>query len=54
MKIAVSASGTGPGAQVDPRFGRCTHFVIYDSEHDTYQSLPNTAAASPGGRLPRR
>ncbi len=32
MKIALSANGTDLSAQLDPRFGRARHFVIFDSE----------------------
>jgi predicted Fe-Mo cluster-binding NifX family protein len=49
MKIAVSASGTGPAAQVDPRFGRCVHFVFYDTVAGAYEAVANTGAAASGG-----
>lgn len=29
--VAVSSTGEGPEAQVDPRFGRCTCFVLFDA-----------------------
>ena len=49
MKLVVSAAGTGPDAQVDPRFGRCSHFVVYDTDTGTYEAMPNAAAAAAGG-----
>ena len=36
-------------AQVDPRFGRCSHFVIADSETMNFEVLTNTAAEAMGG-----
>jgi len=32
MKIAISTSGVGPDAPVDPRFGRAKHFLVFDTE----------------------
>lgn len=49
MKILVSSSGAGPDAQIDPRFGRCSHFVIYDTDTGACEALPNPAAAAGGG-----
>lgn len=49
MKIAVSASGNDSRARVDPRFGRCTHFVLHDTERDAYEAISNTAAGASGG-----
>jgi predicted Fe-Mo cluster-binding NifX family protein len=41
MKIAVSASGQGLEARVDPRFGRAAAFVLYDTESRTVQQVDN-------------
>jgi predicted Fe-Mo cluster-binding NifX family protein len=41
MKIAVSASGQGLEAQVDPRFGRAACFVLYDTESRKVQQVDN-------------
>jgi len=49
MKIAVSATGPGLDAQVDPRFGRCQHFFIVDPESMDCQSLDNSGAMAAGG-----
>jgi predicted Fe-Mo cluster-binding NifX family protein len=49
MKVAISASGSGTEAQVDPRFGRCVCFVIYDTEAQTFETVPNSAASAAGG-----
>lgn len=49
MKIGVSASGNDMEALVDPRFGRCTYFVLVDSESMQFEAVPNLAAASGSG-----
>ena len=49
MKIAVSATGENLEAQVDPRFGRCSYFIIVDSETAQFEAIPNMAAGAMGG-----
>ncbi|ACX52213.1 Dinitrogenase iron-molybdenum cofactor biosynthesis protein [Ammonifex degensii KC4] len=49
MKVAVSATGQGTEALVDPRFGRCPYFVIYDTDSGSYYAVPNPAQAAGGG-----
>ncbi len=49
MKIAVSAIGNTLDAQVDPRFGRCSYFIIADSETMNFEAVPNMAAGAMGG-----
>lgn len=41
MKIAITASGPGAQAQVDPRFGRAAGFAVYDTESDEYDWVEN-------------
>jgi predicted Fe-Mo cluster-binding NifX family protein len=41
MKIAISSQGMQPTAPVDPRFGRTTWFVLYDSETGEWEQLEN-------------
>lgn len=43
MKVAVSSSGTTLNDPVDPRFGRCAHFVLVDTD-----TLEATAFDNPG------
>ena len=43
MKIAISAQGTGPDSPLDPRFGRASGFVLFDTESNTYDYLDNSA-----------
>ncbi len=39
MRIAVSASGWDADAAVLPQFGRCSGFVLYDTDSAVYSSL---------------
>jgi len=49
MKIAVSSSGPGRDASVDPRFGRCRYFVLTDPATTEWETLENENATSGGG-----
>ncbi|MEW6726685.1 NifB/NifX family molybdenum-iron cluster-binding protein [Desulforudis sp. 1088] len=49
MRVAVSAVGPRLTDRVDPRFGRCACFIIYDTEDGKVETLDNGAAASGGG-----
>lgn len=49
MKIAVSSTGTDLNAQVDPRFGRCQHFIVIDPDTMEFEALENSSAVSAGG-----
>jgi predicted Fe-Mo cluster-binding NifX family protein len=49
MKICVTASSEGLDSEVDPRFGRCSYFIIYDTETRSVESISNTGAAASGG-----
>jgi len=49
LKVAVSATGPSLDASVDPRFGRCSYFVIVDTETMQYETLPNPAQYAGGG-----
>ncbi|MBD3241022.1 MAG: dinitrogenase iron-molybdenum cofactor biosynthesis protein [Chitinivibrionales bacterium] len=42
MRIAVTAQGSTLDSAVDPRFGRCKHFVIFDSDTGSHESVDNT------------
>ena len=41
MKIAITSKGNGLDSKIDPRFGRCSFFVIYDTETKGMEFLPN-------------
>ena len=49
MKIYVTSTGNSLEAQIDPRFGRCSYFVIVDSETMQFEAVPNMAASASGG-----
>jgi len=49
LKIAVSAKGSTLDAAVDPRFGRCQHFVIVDPDTMEYEGIENSSAMASGG-----
>jgi len=49
MKVAVSTSGTDLASQVEPRFGRCPHYIIVDTETMAFEIVPNTAVGSAHG-----
>jgi predicted Fe-Mo cluster-binding NifX family protein len=42
MRIAVSAQGKNLNAEVDPRFGRTSKFIIVDSETMDFQVIENS------------
>ena len=41
MKIAISSQEKDLTSEVDPRFGRCTYFVLYDSESGEHEVIEN-------------
>ena len=49
MKIAITAMGKGLDAEVDPRFGRCQYFIIFDTETGTFEALDNASVSLGGG-----
>jgi predicted Fe-Mo cluster-binding NifX family protein len=49
MKIAVSAAGQTLDAEIDPRFGRCQHFIIVDPETMQFEVVENSSAMAAGG-----
>lgn len=52
MKIAITAEGNSLSSNIDPRFGRCAFFAIYDSETNETEFLPNPAIESTEGAGP--
>jgi len=49
MRIAISATRTDLASQVDPRFGRSKHFIIFDPETMKHEAVDNSNAAAGGG-----
>ena len=41
MKIAITSTGNNLQSNIDPRFGRCAYFVIYDTQTKGIEFIPN-------------
>lgn len=41
MKVAITSTGNSPEAKIDSRFGRCSYFVVYDTESKSTEFIPN-------------
>ncbi len=52
MKIAITSTGSNTDARIDSRFGRCSYFVIYDTETGSIEFVPNSHAESIEGAGP--
>jgi len=49
MKIAISSSGVTLESDVDPRFGRCPYYIIYDTENGSFEAVENKSMLAGGG-----
>ena len=49
MKIAISSMGKGLDSLLDVRFGRCSYFIIYDTEKGLVKTIDNIGQMSAGG-----
>jgi len=49
MKVCISSTGTSLDSNVDPRFGRCAYFIIYDTSTDTFEYFANEGRDAMGG-----
>ena len=49
MKICITSTGDGPGAEVDPRFGRAEYFAIVDTDTESFDFIENPALQASGG-----
>ena len=49
MKIAISATSPTLDAEVDPRFGRCSYFIIADPATKDFEAVDNSSATAAGG-----
>ena len=49
MKIIVTASSPAIEAEIDPRFGRGSYFLIIDPDTLAWQAEPNPGKTAPGG-----
>lgn len=41
MKIAITSTGNALTSKLDSRFGRCSYFVIFDTDTKSVEFLPN-------------
>jgi predicted Fe-Mo cluster-binding NifX family protein len=51
MRIAVTSTGTGLDDQVDPRFGRCAHFVIVETDDMSCEAVANNPSTAGGAGI---
>ncbi|KPJ67654.1 MAG: hypothetical protein AMJ43_03150 [Coxiella sp. DG_40] len=49
MKICVTSQASNLDSLVDPRFGRCAYFIIYDTETDKFEAVENPHVGEGGG-----
>lgn len=49
MKVAVTATGPSLDAAMDPRFGRCSLFVVVETEDMTFETVENVNSSLGGG-----
>jgi len=49
MKIAITSMGPKLEDKVDPRFGRCRYFVLFDTDTNKSEAIENTGAYGMGG-----
>jgi predicted Fe-Mo cluster-binding NifX family protein len=49
MKIGISSSGQSNTSLLDPRFGRCSFFAVYDTDDNSYRFIENKAQNAGGG-----
>ncbi|NLA49549.1 MAG: hypothetical protein GX876_08825 [Bacteroidales bacterium] len=41
MKVAITSTGSTSDSKLDQRFGRCSYFVIYDTDTGETEFIPN-------------
>ena len=49
MKIAITSMGAKLEDKVDPRFGRCHYFILFDTDTNKFEAMENTGAQGMGG-----
>lgn len=52
MKIAITSTGNTLDSTIDSRFGRCSYFVIYDTELKSVEFIPNPNKDNDSGAGP--
>ncbi|TDD98615.1 NifB/NifX family molybdenum-iron cluster-binding protein [Flavobacterium cellulosilyticum] len=41
MKVAITSTGNSLESTIDPRFGQCAYFFIYDIQNKAMEFIPN-------------
>jgi predicted Fe-Mo cluster-binding NifX family protein len=49
LKIAISSLDESINSSLNPRFGRCEYFVIYDADNEKFMAVENGGRLSSGG-----
>ena len=49
MKVAVSATGPSLDSMIDPRFGRCAHFIVVETDTMQFESFKNESQYAGSG-----
>ena len=52
MKIAITSTGNTLTSTIDPRFGRCSYFVFYDTDTKSVEFVPNPNKTAQSGSGP--
>ncbi len=52
MKVAITSTGNTLESTIDQRFGRCSYFVVYDTESKAIEFIPNPNKDSEEGAGP--
>jgi predicted Fe-Mo cluster-binding NifX family protein len=49
MKLVISSTGKNMDDPIDPRFGRCSYYIAYDTEKGTFEAVENKSRNATGG-----
>ena len=52
MKVAITSTGNSIESMLDERFGRCSYFVIYNTESKSAEIVPNPNKDAENGAGP--
>ncbi|HNS30268.1 MAG: NifB/NifX family molybdenum-iron cluster-binding protein [Tenuifilaceae bacterium] len=52
MKVAITSTGNSIESMLDERFGRCSYFVIYNTESKSTEIVPNPNKDAENGAGP--
>lgn len=52
MKVAITSTGNTLESKLDQRFGRCSYFVIYDTDIKSIEFIPNPNRDAQNGAGP--